>query len=53
MDNVQINIGTESYPLGIEKKEFKSGKTGYFGQGKVNFNGNRYQAQVMLVEIVK
>lgn len=34
-------------------KEFKSGKKGFYAQGKINLEGRRYQSQIMLVEIVK
>lgn len=33
------------------EKTFSSGSRGYFGQGKVEINGKRFQAQVQLVEI--
>ena len=33
------------------EKAFKTGSRGYFGMGKVEFNGKRYQVQVQLVEI--
>lgn len=32
-------------------KEFKTGSKGYFGNGKLEINGKRYQVQVQLVEI--
>jgi hypothetical protein len=37
----------------LETKQFNSGKTGYYAQGKVNLNGERYQSQIMLVKIEK
>lgn len=37
--------------LDADPKEFKTGKSGYFGTGKVSNNGKRYQAQIQLVEI--
>ena len=35
----------------LQPKEFKSGKTGFYAQGKINLAGKRYQSQIMLVEI--
>ncbi|HEY4690764.1 MAG TPA: hypothetical protein VIK33_15720 [Anaerolineae bacterium] len=32
-------------------KEFKTGSRGYYGQGKFEISGKRYQVQVQLVEI--
>ena len=32
-------------------KEFKTGSSGFFGVGKVEIEGKRYQAQIQLVEI--
>ncbi len=37
--------------LVANEKTFTSGSRGYFGQGKIEINGRRYQAQVQLVEI--
>ncbi len=37
--------------LPAPEKAFKTGSRGYFGMGKVEFNGKRYQVQVQLVEI--
>jgi hypothetical protein len=36
----------------LEAKTFNSGKEGFFAQAKLTIEGTRYQAQVMLVEIV-
>lgn len=35
----------------LNRKEFKSGREGWFGQGKVKIDGVRHQAQVQAVEI--
>jgi len=35
----------------LNRKEFKSGREGWFGQGKVTIDGARHQAQVQAVEI--
>ncbi len=32
-------------------KDFKTGSKGFYGQGKIEIEGKRYQAQVQLVEI--
>lgn len=37
--------------LTVDEKNFKTGSRGYHGQGKVDFNGKKYQTQVQLVEI--
>lgn len=38
---------------GLETKTFNSGKKGFFTQGKLVVEGERYQAQVTLVKIEK
>ncbi|MCL5263877.1 MAG: hypothetical protein M1343_01560 [Chloroflexi bacterium] len=37
--------------LVANEKTFASGSRGFFGQGKIEIDGKRYQAQVQLVEI--
>lgn len=37
--------------LVLQPKTFSTGKTGYFGQGKIEIEGHRYQCQGQLVEI--
>ena len=37
--------------LVLQPKTFKSGKVGWFGQGKIEVDGVRYQAQGQLVKI--
>jgi hypothetical protein len=32
-------------------KEFKTGSRGFYGQGKIEIDGKRYQVQIQLVEI--
>jgi len=34
-------------------KKFKSGKTGYYAQGKIQLGADRFQSQVQLVKIEK
>lgn len=40
-------IGT----LNANAKEFKTGSRGFYGQGKIEIDGKRYQVQIQLVEI--
>jgi len=35
----------------LDPKNFKTGSKGFYGNGKVNLNGGRYQINFMLVEI--
>jgi hypothetical protein len=37
----------------LEVKTFQSGKTGFYAQGKITVDGERYQSQIMLVKIEK
>jgi len=37
--------------LVLKEKVFRSGKEGYFGQGKVEMDGQRFQAQAQMVAI--
>ena len=37
--------------LVAKPKEFRTGSRGYFGSGKIEIDGKRYQGQVQLVEI--
>jgi hypothetical protein len=37
--------------LSLPPKEFKTGSRGFFGNGKVEIDGKRYQVQIQLVEI--
>lgn len=37
--------------LTVDQKNFKTGSRGFHGQGKVDFEGKRYQTQVQMVEI--
>ena len=45
LDGVSLGV------LVLASKVFKSGKEGYFGQGKVTIEGQRYQCQAQLVAI--
>ncbi len=37
--------------LTLKPKQFKTGNTGFFGQGKIQVEGKRYQAQCQAVLI--
>ena len=37
--------------LSAPPKEFKTGSRGFYGNGKVELDGKRYQVQVQMVEI--
>lgn len=37
--------------LTASPKEFKTGSRGFYGQGKIEIEGKRYQVQIQLVEI--
>lgn len=37
--------------LMVKPKDFKSGSRGFYGNGKIDIGGRRYQTQVQLVEI--
>ena len=37
--------------LTVDPKNFKTGSRGFYGQGKVDLDGKKYQTQVQMVEI--
>lgn len=37
--------------LTLPPKEFKTGSRGFYGNGKLELDGKRYQVQIQLVEI--
>lgn len=37
--------------LTVDAKNFKTGSRGFHGQGKIDYDGKRYQTQVQMVEI--
>lgn len=43
--------GTSLGVLTAAPKDFKTGSKGFFGNGKLEIEGKRYQAQIRLVEI--
>jgi hypothetical protein len=46
IDNGQV-VGV----LMVHPKKFKTGSVGYYGNGKIEMGGKRYQVQVQLVEL--
>lgn len=48
---VQDERGQIAGVLEASPKQFKTGSTGFYGTGKINQDGKRYQTSVMLVEI--
>lgn len=51
---IEIEVRQENKPVGkltAAEKVFKTGSRGYYGRGKIEINGKRYQVQVQLVEI--
>ena len=46
---IDVLVGSDS--IVANEKQFKTGSRGYFGTGKVEIDGKRYQCQVQLVEI--
>ena len=53
MDSITVNVNGVEQALPLETKEFKSGKTGFYAQGKVVVGNDKYQAQTILTKIVK
>jgi hypothetical protein len=58
MSDSQIIIAEIKTPDGkllgmftLPPKDFKTGSKGYYANGKMEFDGKRYQAQIQLVEI--
>jgi hypothetical protein len=37
--------------MALPAKDFKTGSRGFYANGKLEFDGKRYQAQIQLVEI--
>ena len=51
---ISVEIKQNDQSIGIlnaAEKVFKTGSRGFFGMGKIQIDGKRYQAQVQLVEI--
>ena len=51
MDCVIKEAGQIIQVISLDPKNFKTGSSGFHGHGKVPFNGKKYQANLMLVEI--
>lgn len=49
MASVQVNGDRQNFVL--DKKEFKTGSRGYYGQGKMVAGGKKYQINIQVVEI--
>jgi hypothetical protein len=49
MAAIQLNGDKQNFIL--EKKDFKTGSRGYYGQGKMVAGGKKYQINVQVVEI--
>jgi hypothetical protein len=52
-DQVQAAIIANLIEPGVESKNFHSGRTGYYGQGKIRVGDESYQAAVQAVLLVK
>jgi hypothetical protein len=48
--SVKVTVGTYGDVLAVEKT-FKTGSRGYYGSGKIEIAGKRYQVGVNIVEI--
>jgi len=53
--NIVVEMKTDGgQPVGVltaAPKNFKTGSTGFYGQGKLEIDGKRYQIQVQIVQI--
>jgi hypothetical protein len=47
--NIQLNGDKQNFIL--DKKDFKTGSKGYYGQGKMVAGGKKYQINIQCVEI--
>jgi hypothetical protein len=47
--NIQLNGDKQNFIL--DKKDFKTGSKGYYGTGKMEAGGKRYQISIQVVEI--
>jgi len=48
---IKDELGQVKQVIELDNKTFKTGNTGYYGYGKVNINGTRYQASFSLARI--
>jgi hypothetical protein len=49
MAAIQLNGDKQNFIL--DKKDFKTGSKGYYGQGKMVAGGKKYQINIQVVEI--
>ena len=49
MATIQLNGDKQNFI--IDKKDFKTGSKGYYGQGKMVAGGKKYQINIQVVEI--
>jgi hypothetical protein len=49
MASIQLNGDKQNFIL--DKKDFKTGSKGYYGQGKMVAGGKKYQINIQCVEI--
>lgn len=49
MASIQLNGDKQNFIL--DKKDFKTGSKGYYGQGKMVAGGKKYQINIQVVEI--
>ena len=48
---IMMETGEIAQVISLEPKVFKTGNTGFYGFGKVNLDGGRYQASFVLAKI--
>ena len=48
---LKLDTGESVTMITLPPKDFKTGSRGFFGNGKIEINGKRYQIQVQIVEI--
>ncbi len=48
---LKTDTGQPVTVLTVPPKEFKTGSRGFYGNGKVELDGKRYQVQIQMVEI--
>ena len=48
---IKDDLGQVLQVIELNPKTFKTGSRGYHGHGKISANSNRYQANLILVEI--
>ncbi len=51
MAEIKNGEGTMLSVMAVPPKDFKTGSKGYYANGKMEFDGKRYQVQIQMVEI--